>query len=230
MDIDRPMGTTGHLLVCAACVLQFSAPHAAAQSEEAASAEGRQLVEDFVTDVRTMSGRFEQSLVENDEITETSRGTFRIMRPGRFRWSYSEPYEQLLVADGSNVWSYDVDLEQVTVKPQAEALGSTPASLLGGSAEALDSFEVKGSFTDRGTTWVRLQPRAGDSSFETVELGFTDGLLTRMILADDLEQTTLVALFDVEVNEEIDPGQFRFSPPDDVDLVGQPVAPAASER
>lgn len=191
---------------------------------------GQELIEQFVTDVRTMRGRFEQRLVnEHDQVVESSSGRFSIMRPGRFRWSYAEPYEQLLVADGSNVWSYDVDLEQVTVKPQAQALGSTPASLLGGSTDVLKNFEVTGSFTDRGTAWVRLQPRNGDDTgFEVIELGFTNGVLTRMILADELEQTTLVALQDVDVNAEIDPAEFEFSPPEGVDLVGQPAVPPAS--
>ena len=207
-------GKTIRLLLLSGLLLPFAA----------ASDDGGKLVEQFVSDVKTMSGRFEQSLVDaDDEITETSSGTFEILRPGRFRWSYTEPYEQLLVADGTNVWSYDVDLEQVTVKPQAEVLGSTPASLLGGSAEVLDNFEIRGTFEDRGTVWVRLEPTGGDTSFEMIELGFTDGVLSRMILSDDLEQTTLVALHDVEVNEDIDPEHFRFSPPDDVDLVGRPV-------
>lgn len=208
------------------CLFGTAAGNDGAAGEEDS---GRELVEQFVTEVRTMSGRFEQRLVsENDEVVESSSGTFLIMRPGRFRWSYSEPYEQLLVADGTNVWSYDVDLEQVTVKPQADALGSTPASLLGGSTDVLESFEVMDTSTDRGTTWVRLQPKNGDTGFETIELGFTDGVLTRMILSDELEQTTLVALHDVEVNEQIDPAQFEFSPPEDVDLVGRPAVPAAS--
>ncbi|HET6630131.1 MAG TPA: outer membrane lipoprotein chaperone LolA [Woeseiaceae bacterium] len=203
---------------------------AATGAERAAeTAAGRALVEQFVTEVRTMSGRFEQKLVsEENEVVESSSGTFRIMRPGRFRWSYSEPYEQLLVADGTNVWSYDVDLEQVTVKPQAEVLGSTPASLLGGSTEVLENFEVTDSSTDRGTVWVSLQPTDGDSGFETIELGFTDGVLTRMILSDELAQTTLVALHDVEINEKIDPAQFEFSPPEGVDVVGRPAVPSAS--
>lgn len=214
-----------------ASVLLLACFAPAASAAEPTDDAGRELVQAFVTEVRTMSGRFEQSVVdENDDLTETSSGSFQIRRPGRFRWSYTEPYEQLLVADGTNVWSYDVDLEQVTVKPQAEALGSTPASLLGGSAQVLDNFEVKGSFTDRGTVWVRLQPKDGNTSFETIELGFTDGILTRMILADDLGQTTLVALHDVEVNEDIDPAQFRFSPPEGVDLVGQPAVPSAAAR
>ncbi len=202
-----------------------------AAAAEPAGGPGRELVRQFVTEVHTLSGRFEQQVVdENDAVTGSSSGSFQIMRPGRFRWSYTEPYEQLLVADGTNVWSYDVDLEQVTVKPQAEVLGSTPAALLGGSAAVLDNFEVVDTFTDRGTVWVRLQPKGGDTSFESVELGFTNEVLSRMILSDELQQTTLVALHDVEVNGEIDPATFEFSPPQGVDLVGRPAVPSAYTR
>ena len=224
---SRRSSTTVGALAAGGWLLLGSAYVAAAPADQG----GHALVEQFVTDVHTMSGRFEQKLVnEHDQVVESSSGTFSIRRPGRFRWSYTEPYEQLLVADGTNVWSYDVDLEQVTVKPQAQALGSTPASLLGGSTDVLENFEVTDSFTDRGTNWVRLQPKVGDDTgFKAIELGFTDGVLTRMILADDLEQTTLVALHDVEVNEDIDPAEFEFSPPEGVDLVGQPV-PQASTR
>ena len=229
MQTDRCMSSSKAAAAVAAgsLVCLFGAV-TGAQSHGAGEA-GREVVENFVSDVDTMSGRFEQKLVsEDDEVVESSSGTFEIMRPGRFRWSYTEPYEQLLVADGTNVWSYDVDLEQVTVKPQTEVLGSTPASLLGGSTEVLENFEVLDSSTDRGTFWVHLRPTSGDNGFETVELGFTDGVLTRMILADELKQKTLVALHDVEVNEEIDAARFRFSPPEGVDLVGRPAQPAAT--
>jgi len=186
--------------------------------------DGEALIRHFVDDVRTLSGRFEQSLLAADgEVLEDSSGTLEIQRPGRFRWAYDLPYEQVLVADGLNVWSYDVDLAQVTVKPQDEVLGSTPASLLGGSANVLDDFDVVGSDVDRGTTWVRLKPRRQEGSFSGVDLGFTDGELSRMIFSDNLEQTTLVALFDVVVNEAIDDKHFAFAPPPDVDLVGTPL-------
>ena len=197
---------------------------AGAAEVAAPSEEGRTLVESFVEGVETMQGRFEQSLVDaNDRIVETSAGTFEIRRPGRFRWSYTEPYEQLLVADGRNVWSYDVELAQVTVKPQTEVLGSTPALLLGGAGDVLEDFTVVDSFEDRGTTWVRLVPEETESSFSSVELGFTAGRLSRMIFADNLEQTTLVALFDVQLNEPLDLSRFEFTPPPGVDVVGEPV-------
>jgi outer membrane lipoprotein carrier protein len=211
------------LLICLLLVFICLGAASAAYAET----KGEELVQQFVSDVRSMSGRFEQSLVDaDDEVVETSEGTFEILRPGRFRWSYTEPYEQVLVADGVNVWSYDVDLAQVTVKPQSEVLGSTPASLLGGSDRVLDDFRVVGTDEDRGTIWVRLEPNDTETGFETVDLGFTDGVLSRMMLSDNLEQTTLVALFDVEVNGEIDPVRFRFTPPADVDVVGTPTRAA----
>ncbi|HLU05529.1 MAG TPA: outer membrane lipoprotein chaperone LolA [Woeseiaceae bacterium] len=185
---------------------------------------GEALIEDFIESVHTMRGRFEQSLVDaSDTVVESSSGTFEIRRPGQLRWSYEQPYEQLLVADGRNVWSYDVDLAQVTVKPQAEVLSSTPALLLGGTRDVLEDFTYDGSFEDRGTEWVRLLPRDTDSNFESVELGFSDGTLTRMIFADNLDQTTLVAMHDVVLNEPIDPERFRFVPPGGVDVVGTPL-------
>lgn len=186
--------------------------------------EGRALLDEFLHDVVTLSARFEQTLVDdNDVVVEESAGTVEISRPGRFRWAYTEPYEQLLLADGLNVWSYDADLLQATVKPQQDLLEDTPAILLGGSGDALDDFEYIGSFTDRGTVWVRLRPKNADSSFSRIELGFTAGELSRMIFSDNLEQTTLIALFDVRLNEEIAADRFRFAAPPGVDVVGVPV-------
>jgi outer membrane lipoprotein carrier protein len=187
-------------------------------------ADGQQLLNNFVNDVHTLSGRFEQQLVDADDIViDEASGTIEIQKPGRFRWTYMEPYEQILVADGLNVWSYDVDLEQVIVKPQAAVLASTPALLLGGSQGVLDDFEYVGSFTDRDTVWVRLRPKSDANGFTRVELGFNEGKLGRMIFTDNLGQTTLIALFDLSVNEAIDERQFRFSPPAGVDVVGQPL-------
>jgi outer membrane lipoprotein carrier protein len=188
--------------------------------------EGEALLDDFLQNVRTMRGRFEQSLVDaNDNVVESASGSFEIRRPGQLRWLYEQPYEQVLVADGLNVWSYDVDLAQVTVKPQAEVLSSTPALLLGGSERVLDDFTYGGGFEERGTDWVRLLPRDPDSNFDSVELGFNNGTLTRMIFEDNLDQTTLVAMHDVVLNEPFAAEHFRFVPPEDVDVVGKPLAP-----
>jgi len=213
-------------LLLPACLLCGAAADAQQVEKEA----GRLLVEDFLNNVITMSGRFEQQLVDaSSAVIEESSGTLDIRRPGQFRWSYSDPYEQVLIADGVNIWSYDVDLEQVTVKGQSDALGSTPAILLGGSSDVLDDFDYIGSFSDRGTVWVRLRPKDTENGFNAVELGFTDGDLSRMLFTDNLEQTTLIALLDVRFNEPIDDRQFAFAPPAGVDVVGKPVTRSPAE-
>ncbi|MDZ7643389.1 MAG: outer membrane lipoprotein chaperone LolA [Woeseiaceae bacterium] len=199
-----------------------------ADVQPAEAIDGEQLVRQFVEDVQTMSAAFEQTLVDADDaVLEESSGTLDIKRPGRFRWAYTEPYEQLLVADGRNVWSYDADLLQVTVKPQDDVLGSTPALLLGGGSNVLEDFRVVESFRDRGTAWVRLRPLADESSFDTVDLGFdANDRLDRMIFVDSLGQSTLIALQDPRINEPLADDLFTFVPPDGVDVVGTPL-PAA---
>ena len=197
---------------------------ATAQAQVRVDEAGRKLVEDFVNNVITLQARFEQSLVDAEgAVVERTSGTLEIERPGRFRWVYEDPYEQWLVADGLNIWSYDVDLAQVTVKPQAEALDNTPALLLGGAGDALEQFRFDGAVEEQGTTWVRMLPIDTSSGFERMELGFVAGRLNRMAFFDNLDQTTFVAMHDVRVNEPIDTESFTFTIPDDADLVGTPV-------
>jgi outer membrane lipoprotein carrier protein len=218
---------TGKKIVLMA-VLAISLPSMAAHAQARLDGVGEQLVNDFVHNVITLQGRFEQSLIDAaGEVVDRSSGTLEIERPGRFRWVYSDPYEQRLVADGLNIWSYDVDLAQVTVKPQADMLANTPALLLGGSEDALEQFRFDRTLVEQGTTWVRMIPVDTTSGFERMELGFFDGQLTRMVFFDNLEQTTLVALYDVKTNEPIDAERFSFTVPEDVDLVGVPVVAEA---
>ncbi len=196
-----------------------------AETDAETDAYGRKLVDEFLSDVITLQGDFVQVLFDanGDEVDRTS-GTLEIEKPGRFRWSYEDPYEQWLIADGDNIWSYDLDLEQVTVKPQTEALTNTPALLLGGSQEALQQFDFGGTTIERVTTWVRLDPKDKSSGFERVELGFMDNELRRMLFIDNLDQRTFVALNDVAINEPIDGERFTFVVPEGVDLVGKPAA------
>lgn len=209
-------------------VIACSAANVAAQSS--VDEMGEMLVHHFLTDVTTMQGSFEQSLIDADgTVVEVTSGTLEIERPVRFRWSYSEPYEQWLIADGLNVWSYDLDLQQVTVKPQRDALANTPALLLGGAKDALAQFNFGGTTVDEVTTWVRLEPKNENSGFKRIELGFIDGKLMRMMFFDNLQQTTLIAFHGVTINEPIDAERFEFSAPDGVDVVGVPITTEAAD-
>lgn len=183
------------------------------------------LLESWLDEVDTLSADFVQTLTDADGIViEKSRGTLEVSRPGRFRWVYREPYEQWLVADGLNVWSYDVDLEQVTVKAQSVALASTPALLLGGSDDVLKEFRYDGTQSEGGMTWVRLVPLDTEAGFRHVDLGFIGKSLSRMVFRDNLEQTTVVTLDKLQVNEQIDAAVFAFEIPEGVDVVGTAAA------
>ena len=203
--------------------LAFGAPSFAAQE---GGENDMRLLESFLADVTTFRAEFEQSLVDSDgELLESSSGMLVIRRPGQFRWSYETPYAQELVADGLNIWSYDVDLEQVTVKAQADMLANTPATLLGGDRGALAEFEFIGSEIDeRGTSWLTLSPHDAGNGFDRVELGFDEGVLRRMVFTDSLGQTTLIALVAVQLNEPVADETFEFSVPDGADLIGVPLA------
>lgn len=205
-------------------------PVSASLATDSENDAGRKLIDEFVDDVVTFQGDFQQVLLDADnQVIERTAGTLEISRPGKFRWTYVEPYEQWLLADGVNIWSYDVDLAQVTVKPQAAALANTPALLLGGSGNALDQFNYEGSYDEIETTWVKLVPHDTTSGFMRVELGFIEDTLRRMVFFDNLEQTTLVEFRDVAVNEPIDGQRFTFDIPADVDVVGTPAIAAVPD-
>src|SRR6185295_19033220 len=111
---------------------------------------------------------------------EESEGTLQIKRPGRFRWDYSAPHEQLVVADGKRLWLYDPGLEQVTVKAMDATLGSTPAMLLGGTGSLRDGYDVVRYYEEGDLAWVELVPRAKQGDFQRVRLAFAGDELRRM--------------------------------------------------
>ena len=153
---------------------------------------------------------------------EESRGTLLMQRPGKFRWDYRLPYEQQIIADGKQLWIYDVDLEQVIVKPLDEALGDTPALLLSGDGGVEQRFDIK-ELPDRddGLLWMQLLPKQADAGFTTVKLGFDKQHLRSMELVDGFEQVTKLVFSNVETGIKLPANSFDFVPPKGVDIIGE---------
>lgn len=183
----------------------------------------------FFADIDTIRGEFRQVLFDTrGEAVERSAGEFAILKPGRFRWEYTEPYEQLIVADGENIWLYDADFEQVTVREQTDSLSQSPAMLLGGDARALEAFRYLGSYSRDGRDWLRLEPVAPESDFRAVSLSFAGGELEMMELADALGQVTRIEFTELVTNEPLDAALFTFEPPPGVDVIGVQESSAAT--
>ncbi len=175
----------------------------------------------FVQDTKTARGEFEQTvLAGSGRKPQKASGSFVFSRPGKFRWAYEEPYPQLLVSDGEKLWSWDRDLNQVTVKRLGDALGSTPAAILAGSGALDREFELSDGGSSDGLEWVVAKPRQAESSFESMRLGLSGGMLRRMELRDNFGQTTLIVFSALDAGVSVDPAQFRFEPPPGADVIG----------
>jgi outer membrane lipoprotein carrier protein len=186
-----------------------------------ARASGVERLNQFMTATITATGEFEQRVFNRDrKLIQQSRGTLAFARPGKFRWTYSKPYPQVIVGDGARVWVYDEDLNQVTVRKLGQALGATPAALLAGSNEALKAFALKDEGARDGLEWVEAIPRDKESGFERIRLGFGLSGIERMELVDAFGQTTELRFTGLQRNPRVDPALFSFTPPKGADVVG----------
>jgi len=190
-------------------------------SLSAMAADGVTLLKQFVASTQAARGTFVQSVYRaNGGRGEESKGDFIFERPGKFRWNYSAPYPQVLVGDGTRLWSYDPDLAQVTVKTMGDALGGTPAAILSGSGDLDKSFTLEDGGEGNGMTWAVATPKASDSSFASMKLGFDGRRLVGMEIRDNFGQITLLKFTEFEANPAIAPDAFVFTPPAGVDVIG----------
>jgi outer membrane lipoprotein carrier protein len=176
----------------------------------------------FLRTTQSARATFEQKVFDrNRKLVQESSGSFVFLRPGRFRWVYSKPAEQLIVGDGERVWIYDRDLNQVTVRKLSAALGSTPAALLAGSSEVEKSFEFSDAGERDGLEWLEAKPREREAGFERIRMGFGTGGIQAMELTDHFGQTTLLRFSGLVRNPKVDPAEFRFEAPKGADVLGE---------
>jgi outer membrane lipoprotein carrier protein len=182
-----------------------------------AFASGTEQLKAFVAQVHSARGTFVQQEVRapskaqgasgtlsttGSGKTGTSSGTFTFARPGKFIWQYEKPYAQLLQADGDKLYVYDKDLNQVTVRSLGGALGASPAA------------SVKA-----GIDWLELTPKAKDTQFQRVGIGFKDGNLEAMELHDVFGNVTLLTFSNIQKNPPLPADAFKFTVPKGADVI-----------
>ncbi len=175
----------------------------------------------FLSEVKSGKAHFKQLVLDKKMTTlQEASGTMSFSRPGKFRWIYEKPYEQLIVGDGAKLWMYDVDLKQVTVKQMDRAIGSSPAALLAGSNEIEQHFDLKDLGKRGSLEWLEATPKDKESTFEGVRMGFVGKGLDTMELRDHFGQTTIIRFSDFERNPKLSPDLFKFTPPKGADVIG----------
>ncbi|MDF1678253.1 MAG: outer membrane lipoprotein chaperone LolA [Legionellaceae bacterium] len=171
--------------------------------------------------ISSMKADFTQKVSLKKRVVSQSSGTMAFERPGHFRWQTKAPMEQLLVADGQQFWMYDIDLEQVTVRPQSAVAGAAAGLFLGDDRERFSrAFKVETAQADEKEAFV-LQALAKDANIQKMKLWFRGATLTRMDLYDQLGQQTVIYFKQVQNNVALAARLFRFSPPKGVDVVKQ---------
>jgi outer membrane lipoprotein carrier protein len=188
----------------------------------AAHADSLDRFKSFVRDTQSARADFEQKVYGREgKLAQESRGSFVFLRPGRFRWTYAKPVDQVIVGDGERVWIHDRDLNQVTVRKISRALGSTPAALLAGASDVEKAFELSDAGTRDGLEWLEAKPREPDAGFERIRMGFGSNGLQAMELTDNFGQTTRLRFLNLQRNPKTDPAEFRFEPPKGADVLGE---------
>ena len=171
-------------------------------------------LKNLLNQTTTAKARFAQAVLDrNNKTLQQATGTMEFSRPGRFRWEYNKPYEQTIVGDGSRLWIYDKDLNQVTVRKLDRALGASPAALLAGSNEIEKSYNLKSAGGEGGLDWLEAVPKSQDTAFDRIRLGFGKGGLEAMELKDQFGQTTIIKFAELERNVKLAPESFKFTPP-----------------
>jgi chaperone LolA len=176
----------------------------------------------FIAGAKTAEADFTQTVSDkNDRVTQQASGKMAFARPGKFRWDYSKPYEQVIVGDGVKLWLYDADLEQVTVKALGDVIAGTPAALLAGDNAIEKYFVLKDAGVADGLEWLEATPKSKDTTFERIRMGFKNDTLAQMELFDFFGQRTTLKLTRMVRNPAIPPSRFTFTPPKGADIIGE---------
>jgi outer membrane lipoprotein carrier protein len=192
----------------------------------AAVAQAQTPLDTYLSHLKTLRAEFAQTVTDGKgEQVQNAQGTLVIVRPGRFRWELTPQggAPQLMVADGRNLWFYDRDLEQVSVKAATAALTATPAGLLSGDGDIRELFTVVPAGRKDGFDWVLVTPRQSDADFREARLGFGASELKRMVLKDKLGQTVRLEFFKSERNPPVAESEVQFTPPSGADVIGTPI-------
>lgn len=187
----------------------------------AAHADAVATLRNFVKDVRSGRALFSQTVISPDGARQKkSSGNFEFIRPNLFRFSYTKPFEQLIVGDGQKVWIFDTDLNQVSSRKMSQALGGTPAALLAGGVPDKD-FDLRSLPSKEGLDWVLASPKAEGAGFQSMQIGFRGQDLVAVEILDNFGQRSVLQ-FSSFVSNPVIPGErFQFKPPAGADLLEQ---------
>ena len=186
----------------------------------AAQASAIDALKKFNSDTDGLSGSFTHT-VQNKKKTQTTGGSFQILRPGLFKWEYTKPYKQTIVGDGQNIWLYDQDLAQVTKSSQNQAIGDSPAAILSNKTALDSSYSLKEDGSEGGIDYVLATPKRNNAGYQYIRIGFKGNDLNAMQLKDSFGNQTSIKFSNLNAKPNLSRSHFTFTPPKGVDVLTQ---------
>lgn len=182
---------------------------------------GKEL-QDYVNQLQTFEADFVQTRPdENSFNTQTKIGHFSLNRPGQLTWEYIGDEPQKIVVDGPNLWVYDMDLDQVTVRPIADVKGELPLSWLLYKEPIQKRFTIIESSNKNGTKWFNLAPKQA-TFFQSIDVAMKEGEMVEVWVYQGMDNVIKVKFDNIESNQVIPLKNFQFNVPEGADLVGTP--------
>ena len=176
----------------------------------------------FLEDFKSLQAGFTQTLLdETGQQLEKTEGVLYLQQSGQFHWAYQQPYHQQIISDGTTLWIYDEDLEQVTLRPMGESIDQTPAGIILGNNDIETHFVKVDMGNIEGYDWIELTPKDLEATYRNIRFGFDQHQLGMMIIADNLGQVTRIDFTDVRKNPEIDSSLFEFDIPEGIDVIDE---------
>lgn len=192
-----------------------------------------EMLQAFTKNVQSLEANFVQTLEDaNGQILQRQTGTVAMQKPGKFNWHYQTPegFEQYIVADGKQLWFYDVDLEEASVKPMDDALGTAPIALLTSNKPITDSFKVIELGLINDQYMLQLESNVKDTDYGFALLAFNKkGQLSIMQLRDPMNQVTTIEFKKTRLNPSMKPSRFTLKIPKNVNVTGAKQQPEKAE-
>lgn len=158
----------------------------------------------------------------NKSLAQTipAEGTVYLKRGGKLRWEYTTPSRQEIVSDGTTLWVYTKELNQVNTGPAPEALAGPAGSFLAGLGQLREHFEVRflnpAQPRDAAGHWVLdLTPKQPLPTLRRLILTLEPRthLPRTAVVHDQFDNTVTMRFTNVAINTGLTDQLFTFVPP-----------------